>query len=114
MEYSDQTLYISDLAQAEGVNFVIDDSTFTNCIVRGPAVVSLIDTSASSGSVEIPNQDPKTVVLVAEDDRTVIPVGVVVLRNCQFAECTFEGVTFFGPKAYMEFLTETFMSNVPE
>lgn len=114
MEYSDQTLYISDLATVEGVNYTIDGSTFRNCTVRGPAVVTLIRTSASSGEVSIPHQDPKTVVIAAEEGRDVIPVGVVAIRDCTFDGCKFEGVTFFGPAEHMEQLTQTFMSNVPQ
>ncbi|MBJ7470655.1 MAG: hypothetical protein JHD16_05110 [Solirubrobacteraceae bacterium] len=114
MEYSDQTLHLSDLATLEGVNYVIEDSEFTNCIMRGPAVVMLERTSASSGEVTIPNQDADTVIVVAEEGRRVVPVGVVVIRGCTFAGCTFENVSFFGPSSQMDGLRETFMSNVAQ
>lgn len=113
MEYSDQTLYISDLATAEGVNYVIDGSTFKNCVLQGPAVVHLSRTDGSGGGVAIPHQDVNTVVIVSEEGRTVIPIGVVVIRDCKFDGCTFEGVTFFAPKETAEVLSKTLMSNVP-
>ena len=113
MEYLDQTLYISDLATLEGVNYVIYDDTFTNCAVRGPAVVRLAQTSASSGEVSIPNQDPTTVVIVTEAERETLPVGVVLIRNCRFDNCTFEGVSFFAASDEAEAMTATFMRNVP-
>ncbi len=113
MEYSDQTLYISDLASAEGVNYVIDGSTFKDCILRGPAVVHLSQTDGSGGGVAIPHQDVNTVVITAEPGRSVIPIGVVVIRNCKFDGCTFDGITFFAPAEAAEALSKNLMANVP-
>lgn len=113
MEYSDQTIHISDLATLEGVTYVIDGESFTNCAMRGPAVVMLSRTSASSGEVVIPNQDPTTVVIVTEADRVALPVGVVLIRDCTFNGCTFEGVSFFAMPEDAAAMTQTFMSNVP-
>lgn len=112
MEYSDQTLYISDLATPESVHYVISDSTFKDCALRGPAVVRLYQTGATSGSVSIPNQNPETVVVVSEENRVDLPVGVVVIRDCRFDNCTFEGISFFAPADEAEVLRSTFMSNV--
>lgn len=113
MEYSDQTLYISDLATVEGANYVIQGETFTNCIMRGPSVVMLSQSSASSGEVTIPDRDPSTVVIVAEEDRKALPVGVVLIRDCQFEACTFESISFFATAPEATVMKQTFMSNVP-
>lgn len=112
MEYSDQSLFVSDLATLDGVNYVIDESTFTNCVLRGPAVVRLFATSASGGEISIPDQNPETVIIVTEEDRQSIPVGAVAIRNCRFDGCTFEGISFLAPAAEADVLRETFMQNI--
>lgn len=112
MEYSDQSLFVSDLATLDGVNYVIDDSTFKNCSLNGPAVVVLHNTSATSGHVTIPERDPETVIIVTEEGRLGVPVGAVVIRNCKFEGCTFEGVSFLAPAAEADKLRETFMRDV--
>lgn len=113
MEYSDQTLYISDLATPQGVNYVIEGESFKNCVMRGPSVVMLSKSSASSGEVSIPDRNPSTVIIVAEEDREALPVGVVLIRDCQFEGCTFESISFFATAPEAAVMKETFMSNVP-
>lgn len=114
MEYSDQSLYVSDLATLDGVNYVIDDSTFKNCTIKGPAVLRLFNTTASGGGISIPGYDPETVLIVAEDDRNAVPVGSVAVRKCHFENCTFEAISFLAPAAEADRLRESFMSSVPQ
>lgn len=114
MEYSEQSLYISDLATADGASYVIEDSQFKNCQLRGPAVVRLAHTGGSGGGVTIPGQNPESVVLVAEEGRATLPVGVVLIRNCRFDDCSFEGISFLAPADEADELRNSLMRNVPQ
>lgn len=114
MEYSDQSLFVSDLATLDGVNYVIDESSFKNCAIKGPAVIRLFGSTAAGGEITIPDQRPETVIIVTEEDRQAIPVGVVAVRNCRFENCTFEGISFIAPAAEADVLRETFMQNIPQ
>lgn len=113
MDYVDQTLYIHDLATAEGVNHVIEDARFRQCVIKGPAVITLERTQGDGGGVTVPSGVVDTVVISAEEGRKVIPVGVVIVRRSQFIDCLFESVSFFAQPEEAEALRTTFMADVP-
>lgn len=110
MEYNDQTLFLSDVATLQDVNYIIDGDTFTNCVVRGPAVVWLKDSGGEGGTIDIPQRNPAAVAIAAEENRRVVPVGVIYITNCVFNNCSWEGVTFMGPTAQVEALVTTFLA----
>lgn len=72
----------------------LENLTFINCQIIGPAVLAIQE------NVEISNSefeaDVNSIFWVVPDDRPQV-FGAVGVRNCTFSACTFRSVGFAGP-----------------
>lgn len=91
-------LYLETTRTGSGV---IENRTFTDCIIEGPAVLFPLG-ACTFESCDLGAGDG------APSDLTFIPggpkriIGAVPLRNCSFIRCRFSGVAFTGNKAFLD------------
>lgn len=84
--YRNQTVRLSDLAV---INDVIENVTFENCVIEGPAVIVMLDSGELMNSgFEGPTD---AILWVIPDDRDHI-IGAVGLRNCTVVGCSLRRV----------------------
>ncbi len=92
MDYEGETLRMTDLL---GESNVLDGDTFTNCTLRGPAVVWFDgDKPITLKFCEFAHELDD---LFWEVPRTRLGlIGAVMVRNCTFVSCRFVGIGFAG------------------
>ena len=86
--YRNQTLRLADFTV---VADVIEDVTFENCILEGPAVVALIGTTALQNSSI--DGDMESILWVVPNQRERV-LGAVALVDCQIIACTLRRIGF--------------------
>lgn len=93
-----QVIYISEYAreQAPQPPHALDGYIFNDCRISGPGVVLPLENVTMNGcSFSDPN-----VVFTVEMLRTYY--GFIVLKNCTFESCKFEGVGIAGDAPFVE------------
>src|SRR5258706_93225 len=101
-EYLGQELRMFELLTAPR-SALIQDASFDNCRMLGPAVVYLQDTGVVDCTFKVHQGDVESLLWPIPADKTKV-TGVIVVRDCQFHGCTFEGVGFAGKNAELEVL----------
>ncbi len=100
--FQNEEIKIWELVHARDA--VIEGKTFVDCIIVGPALVTLLDSVhidglAMDGSIEAN-------LVEIEGDRQVI--GVFGLRDCRFQRVRFSGIGFIGPKPMLGLIRDAF------
>jgi hypothetical protein len=99
-----QVIYISEYAreQAPRPPHVLEGYIFNDCQITGPGIVLPLENVSMNGC-SFPDSD---VIFAIEMPRTYY--GFIVLKNCTFESCKFEGVGIAGDKAFVDlFLANT-------
>ena len=91
------------LCQLAGDEAIIDGFEFTDCFVRGPAVVVVQGETTFAHSTF--RGDPESLLWEISPERSSV-IGAILLTNCVFNECTFEGVGFAGPPEFIQQMKE--------
>lgn len=106
-DYVTQSIWLPQLyLEAARQNiYTIENRTFTECLLEGPAVLLPVHgvhfDDCFFGSH---GGNPKALLLNPMSDYQVL--GVIPFRNCKFERCTFAGVGFTGqPKFVQELLS---------
>ena len=77
----------------------IENKTFTDCIIEGPAVVVMADGCAMDGCHMGTASDP-AMLLLRPVGKTVN--GVIAFKNCKFIRCRFAAIGFVGDDKFIE------------
>jgi hypothetical protein len=92
--YQERVVRLSELV-GDRMPPVIEGFTFDGCHIVGPAVVALEATSPGSGGMSnctFDGEPDALFVQLAPEQEQVI--GAVLLKDCQFDNCRFQGVGF--------------------
>jgi hypothetical protein len=92
----DRSLRIADLPR---IDRTLRNKQLQRCSIYGPAVVAF---SGSGSLVRNDFADPEEQVLWEVPDKWKIPAGVIPLDNIQFVDCHFSGITFAGPRWFLD------------
>jgi hypothetical protein len=87
------------LCELAGDEAVIDGFEFTDCFVRGPAVVVVQGEKTTLANSTF-RGDPDSLLWEIPPERSTV-IGAILVNNCVFDECTFEGVGFAGPPEFI-------------
>ena len=77
----------------------IENKTFTDCVIEGPAVVLMGDGVAMDGCHMGVASDP-AMLLLRPVGKTVN--GVIGFKNCKFVRCRFAQIGFVGDDRFIE------------
>jgi hypothetical protein len=81
---------------------LIEDRTFTDCVIRGPAVITLLSDCLSDHCTYGQGQSIADCLYLVEANRTVVgPIGFV---SCKLIRCRMEQIGYVGNAALMEIL----------
>ncbi|MBA3552687.1 MAG: hypothetical protein H0W27_07425 [Actinobacteria bacterium] len=95
--FQNETVYLPDLARTG----TIVSATFTDCDIRGPAVVHLLGESRMEGvGFRIEHNDPETIMW--ELPEGAYKIGLIGLQGCRVNGGRFEGVGFAGTKEQLD------------
>ncbi|MNH51686.1 hypothetical protein D3C73_33350 [compost metagenome] len=82
-------------------SLTIENLTFTECLIEGPAVLLPLDGCTFDGcNMGDAHGDPRNLLLQPVGPQRV--TGAIPLKNCKFINCRFLGVGFTGTKAYLD------------
>ncbi len=82
-------------------SLVIENRTFTRCIIEGPAVLLPLEGCNFDGcNLGDTRGDSQTLVLKPRSPQSV--TGPIPLRNCSFINCDFVGVGFTGTERFQD------------
>jgi len=82
-------------------SLVIENRTFTDCLIEGPAVLLPLEGCHFDGcNMGDAHGDPRNLLLLPMGAQRV--TGAIPLKNCKFINCRFLGVGFTGAKAYLD------------
>ncbi|MDO8297913.1 MAG: hypothetical protein Q7T19_15920 [Caulobacter sp.] len=84
-----------------GGQMVIEDRTFTNCRLEGPAVVAVLS-GVNFDSTDFGYTGGDVGRIVWRTASTTGVVGAIPFRNCQFKGCSFFATGFTGPEAFLQ------------
>jgi uncharacterized protein YjbI with pentapeptide repeats len=99
----DLNIWLPDMIREtmRGGSGVIQDRTFTNCLLEGPAVfLALGGVQFDTCNMGITGGDMRNLVLRPAGPRKV--VGAIPFQNCTFTDCDFMGVGFTGPEGFLQ------------
>jgi hypothetical protein len=99
-----QVIYISEYAREKAPRppHILDGYIFNDCQISGPGVVLPLENVTMTGC-SFPDSD---VVFPIEMPRTYY--GFIVLKNCTFESCKFQGVGIAGDASFVE----RFLANI--
>ncbi|WEK57651.1 MAG: hypothetical protein P0Y52_14075 [Candidatus Brevundimonas phytovorans] len=79
----------------------IENLTFTECLIEGPAVLLPLAGCTFDGcNMGDAHGDPRNLLLQPVGPQRV--TGAIPLKNCKFINCRFLGVGFTGTPAYLD------------
>ena len=85
-------------------SLVIENRTFIDCLIEGPAVLLPLEGCHFDGcNMGDAQGDPRNLLLQPVGPQRV--TGAVPLKHCTFINCRFLGVGFTGSKAYLDEMT---------
>ena len=85
-------------------SLVIENRTFIDCLIEGPAVLLPLEGCHFDGcNMGDAQGDPRNLLLQPAGPQRV--TGAVPLKHCTFINCRFLGVGFTGSKAYLDEMT---------
>ncbi|MNE14174.1 hypothetical protein [uncultured Brevundimonas sp.] len=80
---------------------VIENRTFVECLIEGPAVLLPLEGCRFDGcNMGDAHGDPRNLLLQPVGPERV--TGAIPLKNCTFINCRFIGVGFTGTQAYLD------------
>ncbi|NWE53056.1 MULTISPECIES: hypothetical protein [Brevundimonas] len=81
--------------------FAIENRTFIDCLIEGPAVLLAVEGCNFDGcNMGEAHGDPRNLMLAPQGAQRV--TGPIPFKNCQFINCRFLGVGFTGSAAFIE------------
>jgi hypothetical protein len=95
-DYHDEVVHLAERAGDDGV---IEGAHFTNCEVKGPAVI-VVQGEFSLVSNEIEG-DPDAFLWEIPESRTRV-IGAILVKDCTFENCTFKNVGLAGRSDFIE------------
>ena len=106
--FQDVTIPLFLLARANmerGLGPLIQDRTFRDCTIEGPAVLMSVD-SCSFDDCNYGNAsgDIRNLILRPEGERVT---GAIPLARCTFTECHFLAIGFTGHDSFLQSLLQT-------
>lgn len=93
--YRNQTVRLADLTV---ISDAIEDVTFENCTLEGPAVVALIGSTLTNSRLE---GDPDAIFWVIPPEREAV-LGAIALVNCTIIGCALRRVGLAVPEHELE------------
>ena len=102
-DFKDEAVPIHDLFREclRSGQTVIENRTFTNCRIEGPAVVVVLEgVNFDSTDFGYTGGDVGKIVWRTES-RTGV-VGAIPIRNCEFKNCSFFAVGYTGPEPFLQ------------
>ena len=85
----------------------IEDKTFTECLIEGPAVMAVMNGTTFDGCNMGVAGNPRTLLLQPLGDMIA---GVVGMSNCRFVRCRFVQVGFTGSPELLKQIEENLLS----
>ncbi|WP_419756094.1 hypothetical protein [Brevundimonas sp.] len=85
----------------------IEDKTFTECLIEGPAVMAIMNGTTFDGCNMGVAGNPRTLLLQPLGDMIA---GVVGMSNCRFVRCRFVQVGFTGSPELLQQIEENLLS----
>ncbi|WP_292024397.1 MULTISPECIES: hypothetical protein [unclassified Brevundimonas] len=85
----------------------IEDKTFTECLIEGPAVMAVMNGTTFDGCNMGVAGNPRTLLLQPLGDMIA---GVVGMSNCRFVRCRFVQVGFTGSPELLQQIEENLLS----
>ncbi len=83
----------------------IQNRTFTECLIEGPAVLLPVDGCSFDGcSLGDAQGDPRNLLLRPLGPQKV--TGAIAFKNCTFYRCRFHAVGFTGTEAFLDDLVK--------
>ena len=80
---------------------IIENKTFTGCIVEGPAVLLALNGVNFDGcNLGADSGDPRSLLVMPMAKNRV--TGAIGVRNCTFKNCGFFAVGYTGPDAFID------------
>lgn len=80
---------------------VIENKTFTNCVIEGPAVLlALSGVEFDACNLGVLNDDPRSLLLMPMAKNRV--TGAIGFKNCRFVGCTFFAIGYTGPDGFID------------
>lgn len=86
---------------------VIEDKTFTECLIEGPAVMAVMNGTTFDGCNMGVASDPRTLLLQPLGDMIA---GVVGMANCRFVRCRFVQIGFTGSPELLQQIETNLLS----
>ena len=82
-------------------SLVIENRTFIDCLIEGPAVLLPLEGCHFDGcNMGDAHGDPRNLMLSPQGPQRV--TGPIPFKNCQFINCNFLGVGFTGSSAFLD------------
>ena len=111
-EFDKATIWLPRMAlehMRQGLIF-IENKTFTDCIIEGPAVILPGDNVGFDGCHMGVASDP-AMLLLRPVGKTVN--GVIGFKNCKFIRCRFAQIGFVGDDRFIEEFQQTLANGRP-
>lgn len=102
-EYRSQVVRISDLTVTTDL---LEDLTFENCVVTGPAVLGLLE-EVTIANCNFDAPDANALFWPVPDSRPIV-MGIVAVRRVGFFSCRFERIGLAAPEAALPELQRGF------
>lgn len=78
---------------------VIKGKTFTNCVIKGPALIAVLQGTTFEGCEMGQSSDSDSLLFAPKGPRMV---GVIGLQDCKFVHCRFMQIAYTGSDAFLE------------
>lgn len=80
---------------------LIQNRTFTNCIIEGPAVLlAMSGVNFDNCNLGMASEDPRSLILMPMAKNKV--VGAIGLKDCTFRNCQFFAIGYTGGDAFID------------
>jgi uncharacterized protein YjbI with pentapeptide repeats len=106
-DFKDASIWLPQLffEAARGGKLVIENMTFTKCLIEGPAVLLPVEgCNFNNCNMGEAHGDPRNLMVTPMGPKRV--TGPIPFKNCRFDDCRFLGVGFTGSSAFLNDLVE--------
>jgi hypothetical protein len=83
-----------ELLPKAGVKPIVGHRNLTNCILRGPAMITFLGTTSVTGGT----MGDGVIDSILHETAPGEKQGVIGFLNCNLTRCKFIGIGYFGPK----------------
>jgi hypothetical protein len=100
--YEDKVVYLTDLLdRAIPGPAVLDGFTFLRCVLRGPAVLTMVENiTLEFSTFNVPNAE--SMLFELPESGSWSRVGIVGISNMRISNCTLENLAFTGTAMQLE------------